>query len=258
MCHDIDGGAFLHRKQLNCSLRNPRRIGGVRKHLCDGKIRAQRIGTAAQENGVPGFQTEADRICRHVRTSFVDHTDDTKRHAHTTDLKPVRTAHRIVLSSQRVRECGGQTKPFCHRGNTRLVKTQTIQIGSTHPGCFGILHICCVFMENFVSVCHQGICHGTECFVACVRPKCCEAIGCCLCCLCLRTNLLLHHHEHSLYHQNHIVPMNDLLMCTVCHKLMKVRCSVSHQTHHICGIICCNATCDLLSCGTEDAHCLTC
>ena len=148
----IGRGDQLHRVhghvRMGETLPHGRRYGPVRMH---------RLGTAPEDDGVAGSQTERGGIRRHVGSALVDHRDDPERDPHPGDPQSVgphvlllERAEGILLPrdlSHRARDAryprGIQPQPVTHRaGDTPLVRCGEIAcirledvLGCVFQGC---------------------------------------------------------------------------------------------------------------------------
>jgi hypothetical protein len=124
--HGLHEAAIGVRRDLH---RRLRQAGGGK---AAGDRRMDRAGgmktlrTAAQQDGVAGFDREPSGIGADIRAAFIDHAEHPDRLGDAADAQPVRACPFRQHAMQRVGQGGDIAQAFGHRLDPRLGQTQPI------------------------------------------------------------------------------------------------------------------------------------
>ena len=124
--------------------------GGFGENPGQNQVRPERLFSAAEDDGVPAFNTDRRRVGRHVRTRLVDEKDDAQRNAHLLNLQTVRTDGRVDHLADRVGEHGDLSERGRHGGKGLFVETEPVDHRRRKAVLFAVGEIFRVFGDDFV------------------------------------------------------------------------------------------------------------
>ena len=125
--HVADGGTIGGGHELDAFQRQPRCLQACNETAVNGLVGMPAFRTAAQNDGIAGFQAEGARIGRHVGAALVDDADDAERHAHALDPEAVRPLPLRHRGADRIGEPDDVFDAQCHRLDALLIETQAIE-----------------------------------------------------------------------------------------------------------------------------------
>ena len=160
--HGLTVGGFHHLHRL---LRQARRFQPLTDAGGNCLVGVDRLGTATQDGGVAGLQTQAGGFTGHVGTGFVNNADDAQRHAHLAHLNTGRTVVHVTNTADRVRQCSHLAQAFDHAVDTRRCQLETVKHGVIQAFLAAILHILYIGFRQCGTTGIDGIGHSGQCLV---------------------------------------------------------------------------------------------
>ena len=102
-------------------------LGRFGQHGGNGRIRMNRLGPAAQDTGIPGFEAQRRRVGGHVRAGLINDPDHTDRHPHPPHLHAVRPSPQFDRLPDRIRQLDDLPYPVGHLGDSLRSEAETIR-----------------------------------------------------------------------------------------------------------------------------------
>jgi hypothetical protein len=147
----------------------------------DGVVGVKRLGAAAQDDRVAGFEAEARRVGGHVGPRLVDHGDHAEGHAHPPDLDAAGPRAHVRPLADGIVERGDLPQRVRHLLDALGVEQQPVDHRVGQVVLVGVGEVFFVGVENGVLVRFQRVGHAVEHAVFRRRVEASERAGSVLC-----------------------------------------------------------------------------
>ena len=137
----------------------------------DGLIGMDRVAPSAQDRRVSRLKAQAERVCRHVGTGFVNNTDNTERHSLLSDPKSVGTRFHIQHFPDRIVKRRYLPQAFRHIRDPFFRKGKTVDQRLFDSLCLCRLDIFRVFFQYHLLLGDQFLRHRKKSPVLIRRSK---------------------------------------------------------------------------------------
>ena len=104
------------------------------------------ITSAAENYRISCLEAKAKCICCHIRSGFVDDSDNAKRYAFLSDTKSVRSCLHAKYFSDWIIQCSNFTQTFCHIFNSLFRQCQSVDQRLFHALIFRSFDILCILL----------------------------------------------------------------------------------------------------------------
>ena len=111
---------------LHGVLRQPGRFQPFADQFRERRVAFERLGAAAQNRRVAGFETQRGGVDRHVRPRFVNDADHAERHAHLADLDAGRAELEAADLADRIGQRRHLPQAFDHRVQRLVGERQAV------------------------------------------------------------------------------------------------------------------------------------